>query len=165
LFYGNDVDSLNKKFTRISRLSGLERLTAFWLTLNELATGGKFTLLASQGYVPSLNKYNVERINKVFEYVSSHFYETIKLSDIASLVHMTETSFSRFFKQITGEPFIDYLNNTRISHACVLLAGQMDKSISEIMAESGFRSSTHFNRMFLQKKGCTPGYFRKQYRG
>ena len=162
-FNGDDIGFLSKKITRLYRLTGLEKVTAFWLTLNELATGGKFTLLASQGYVPSLNKHHVERINKVFKYVSEHFAEEIKLSEVASLTHLTETSFSRFFKQITGEPFIYYLNTTRISHACVLLAGQMDKSISEIAAESGFSSSTHFNRMFMLRKGCTPGYFRKQY--
>lgn len=52
---------------------------------------------------------------------------------------------------------------TRISHACALLSSRPDKSISDISAESGFNSSTHFNRMFLVKKGCTPGYFRQQY--
>ncbi len=164
-FYGDEIGSLSKKITRISRLSGLEKMTAFWQVLNELATKGKFVSLASQGYVPSLNKHNADRINKVFGYVSDHFGDMIKLSDVASLGHMTETSFSRFFKQITGEPFTDYLNNTRISHACVLLAGRSDRSISEIATESGFRSSTHFNRMFLLKKGCTPSYFRQQYKG
>lgn len=164
-FYGNDIVSLSKKFTRLSRLTGLEKMTAFWLVLNELATWERFTLLTSQDYFPSLNKHNMERINKIFSYVSGHFADVIKLSDVAPLIHMTETSFSRFFKQLTGEPFIEYLNNTRISHACVLLAGEQDKSISEIAAESGFNSSTHFNRMFLHKKGCTPGYFRRQYIG
>ncbi len=164
-FYGNDMVTVSKKITRLCRLTGLEKTTAFWLLLNELATKGKFVSLASEGYVPSLNKHNADRINKVFGYVSDHFGDMIKLSDVASLVHMTETSFSRFFKQITGEPFTEYLNNARISHACVLLAGRSERSISEIALESGFRSSTHFNRMFLQKKGCTPSYFRQQHDG
>jgi transcriptional regulator GlxA family with amidase domain len=137
-------------------------LSSFWQLLGELGKMTDYTLLAGETYSPSLNKYQGERINKVFRFVADHFHENIQLRQVASLVHMTETSFSRFFRAITGETFIDYLNNFRISHACRLLAGNKEKVINQVAAECGYRSSTHFNHMFQLRKKCSPSDFRRR---
>jgi AraC-like DNA-binding protein/mannose-6-phosphate isomerase-like protein (cupin superfamily) len=162
-FSGQKATEIGKKLEKLPKVEGLQKLTRFWLILDELSRVGEYKFLASEGYAPSLNKFNGERINKVFKFVSEHFAEDIKLRQIASLTHMTETSFSRFFKKITGESFMDYLNSYRISKACALLAEKREMSILEIAYKSGFKSSTHFNRMFLNKKCCTPTHFRRQH--
>ncbi|MEI6060730.1 MAG: AraC family transcriptional regulator [Bacteroidota bacterium] len=160
-FHGEQALETRKKLLKLSKSSGLVKLTQFWLILDDLSRSNNYRLLASANYVPSLNKYNVERINSVFSYVTGHFTENISLQKVAGIVHMTQTSFCRFFKMITGETFTEYLNNFRISHACVLLIKQQDRSILQVAYDSGFKSSTHFNRMFLQKKNCTPTGFRR----
>ncbi len=162
-FGGAQVMKTGKKLEALTRSVGLGKLTQFWLILDELSKAGEYRFLASEGYAPTLNTYSGERVNNVFRYVSMHFDQDIKISQLAQLTHMTETSFSRFFKMITGETFMEYVNNIRISRACAMLAEQKEKSISQIAGESGFKSSTHFNRMFLIKKGCTPTHFRRQY--
>jgi AraC-like DNA-binding protein len=162
-FHGAQALETGNKLLKLSKSNGLEKLTRFWLILDDLSKSANYRLLASANYVPSLNKSNVERINIVFTYVSAHFAENIPLQRAADIVHMTQTSFCRFFKMITGETFTEYLNNFRISRACVMLTVQQDKSILQVAFDSGFRSSTHFNRMFFMKKGCSPSVFRKQH--
>jgi AraC-like DNA-binding protein len=162
-FSGQQATKIGIKLEKLPKHKGLQKLTRFWLILDELGRADEYSFLASEGYAPSLNKFNGDRINNVFKFVSYHFAEEIKLRQLANLTHMTETSFSRFFKIITGESFMDYLNSYRISKACVLLAEKKEMSILEIAYKSGFKSSTHFNRMFLDKKGCTPTNFRRQY--
>lgn len=161
-FQGRNADALGMKLSRLSHKKGLAKLGSFWLLLDELSKTADFKLLAGETYSPPLHRYQGERINKVFGFVAAHFHENIQLRQVADLVHMTETSFSRFFSSITGETFIDYLNNYRISHSCRLLAGNKEKEISQVAAECGFRSSTHFNRMFQLKKKCSPSEFRKR---
>jgi AraC-like DNA-binding protein len=162
-FYGQQAEEIGKKLEKLPNSRGLQKLTRFWLILDKLSRTDEYSFLASEGYAPSLNKFNGERINKVFKFVSEHFAEEIKLRQLANLTHMTETSFSRFFKTISGESFMDYLNSYKISKACALLAEKKEMSILEIAYKAGFKSSTHFNRMFLDKKGCTPTNFRRQH--
>jgi len=162
-FYGQPAKEIGKKLEKLPNSRGLEKLTRFWLILDKLSRADEYSFLASEGYTPTLNKFNGERINNVFKFVSEHFAEEIKLRQLANLTHMTETSFSRFFKTISGESFMDYLNSYKISKACALLAEKKEMSILEIAYKAGFKSSTHFNRMFLDKKGCTPTNFRRQH--
>ena len=162
-FHGKQALEVGNKMLKLSKSNGLEKLTRFWLILDDLSKSTNYRLLASGNYIPSLNKYNVERINTVFTYVSGHFAENIPLKKVADIVHMTQTSFCRFFKMITGETFTEYLNNFRVSRACIMLTTQQNRSILQVVFDAGFRSSTHFNRMFHTKKGCSPSGFRKQY--
>jgi AraC-like DNA-binding protein len=164
IFFRHEISNLfEKKLIQLSKNAGLEKLSTFWLILNQLSKTPHYNLIASANYVPSISKYHGERINKVFKYVSVNFAEDIRLAHLAGLTHMTETSFSRFFKMITGETFSEYLNNTRIANAARLLVEKRSISINEVAIESGFKSSTHFNRMFFQKKGCSPSNFRKEH--
>ncbi len=162
-FHGEQALAIGNKMLKLSKSNSLEKLTRFWLILDNLGKSSNYRLLASGNYVSSLNKYNVERINTVFTFVSGHFAENIPLQKVADIAHMTQTSFCRFFKLITGETFTEYLNNFRISRACVMLTAEQDKSILQVAFDSGFRSSTHFNRMFYKQKGCSPSDFRKQH--
>jgi len=161
-FHGKKAEAAGKELLRLSKIHGLAKLSSFWQLLDELGSTADYSLLAGETYSPPLHKYQGERINKVFRFVADHFHENIQLRQVARLVHMTETSFSRFFRAITGETFIDYLNNFRISHACRLLAAGREKDVNQVAAECGYRSSTHFNRMFQLRKKCSPSEFRKR---
>jgi len=164
IFFSPDIAIyMGRKMLRLTKLSGLERLSEFWELLNFLSKTDSYSMIASANYIPLLNQYNGNRINSVFRYVSLHFSEDIRLSQVAELTHMTQTSFSRFFKMITGETFTDYLNSFRISKACSLLSENNALSIQQLAIECGFRSSTHFNRIFLRKKGSSPGRYRQDH--
>jgi AraC-like DNA-binding protein len=129
------------------------------LQLFELFLSKKTTLLASAKYKAMKGNENQQRINKVFLYVEKEFKERVSLKKAASIVHLSESAFCKFFKRASGKTFSDYTNEIRIAHACELLI-ETDKLIRDIAFECGFESVTYFNRVFLKKKKLRPVFYR-----
>jgi len=100
------------------------------------------------------------RINVVFLYIQKHFKKKISLQKAASLIHISESAFCKYFKRVSGKTFSNYVNDVRLSFACQLII-ETDKPIALIAFESGFESITYFNRIFLKKKTITPREMRK----
>ena len=82
------------------------------------------------------------------------------MRDVSSLVDMSDSAFSHFFKKHTNLSYITYLNGLRISRACRELESTA-MSVSEICWDCGFNNKSNFNRLFLQAKGMTPSAYRK----
>ena len=94
---------------------------------------------------PSFAKVDVDsdsrRILKVKDYISNHFTEEIRLADLADLVGMSATSFSRFFKLRTSKTLSDYVVEMRLGVAARKLVDTTD-SISEICRVSSASDSS-----------------------
>ena len=101
------------------------------------------------------------RINEVFIYIQNYFKQKIPLQKAASLIHLSESAFCKYFKRVSGKTFSDYVNDVRLSYACQLLI-ETDKPIARIAYESGFGSISYFNRVFRKKKSITPNTLRKK---
>lgn len=140
---------------------GVEKITSLLTILDGLTTQRK-SRLASPYYTGVKGKENENRLNKVCRYLQKHAGEKLTVGSAASLIHLSDSAFCKFFKRATGKTFSDYLNDVRIGLACQQLA-ESDKSIAGIAYECGFESLTYFNRVFLRKKGVTPRVFRKDY--
>ena len=104
-----------------------------------------------------------ESLGRVMDYLSRHYSEVIRLSEVAEMVNMSESSFCRFFKQHTSKSFIDFLTDIRLGAASRALIDS-SLSIAEIGYECGFNNLSNFNRIFKKKKGVTPSEFRDNYR-
>ncbi|MEO1261178.1 MAG: AraC family transcriptional regulator [Bacteroidota bacterium] len=141
------------------QMKGLSKLTSLWHILDSLGRTRNFRQLASPIYRPMLGVDAENRIDRACQYIHDHFTRKIPLNEMSNLVGMTETSFCRFFKKMTGKSFTDYVNDLRISRARKLLA-ETEANISEIAFASGFESMTHFNRIFLKKNGMPPREYR-----
>ncbi len=91
----------------------------------------------------------------------------LKVADLARLLDSAEHKVSRAITQVLGERnFNQLVNRYRIAHACRLLqAEEVDRSVLEISAESGFASLGPFNRAFKTAMGCTPSAYRTACRG
>lgn len=104
-----------------------------------------------------------ESLGRVMDYLSRHYSEVIRLSEVAEMVNMSEPSFCRFFKQHTSKSFIDFLTDIRLGAASRALIDS-SLSIAEIGYDCGFNNLSNFNRIFKKKKGVTPSEFRDNYR-
>ena len=104
-----------------------------------------------------------ESLGRVMDYLSRHYSEVIRLSEVAEMVNMSESSFCRFFKQHTSKSFIDFLTDIRLGAASRALIDS-SLSIAEIGYDWGFNNLSNFNRIFKKKKGVTPSEFRDNYR-
>lgn len=150
--------------TTLLELEGLEKLLQLWKILDCLAKAQDIQYLASEIYAPVLGRENEQRIDAALLYIHEHFLDTITLEQMSKVTNMTATSFCRFFKKMTNKSLSEYVNNLRIGRACHLLT-ETNFSISEAAFKAGFNSTTHFNRMFLRKKGISPRVYRMAHRG
>ncbi len=94
-------------------------------------------------------------------YVFSNHAGSVKMSEAAALVGMSEPTFSKYFKRATGQNFSDLVRKLRLAHARRLLE-HSDNAISDICYEVGFSNLSNFNRHFLNDTGETPRHYRQR---
>lgn len=100
------------------------------------------------------------KLSSVLNFVESNYGDNITVELVSNMLGLNYYYFSRRFKAATGKPFIQYLNFVRISVAEKLLL-TTDKSITEIISDTGFSSLSYFNRTFKKLKLCNPTDYRK----
>lgn len=121
------------------------------------------TVSTNSAYSNVMSKKLSQRMERVSKHIQANYQRAITLNEIADIASMTEQSFSRWFRQTSGLTFIDYLMQLRTTVASHLLVNT-SKPMTEVATESGFNSSSSFNRAFLKIKGCSPREFRKRKR-
>lgn len=104
----------------------------------------------------------IERIYPAMQYISSHYFTTVDIEELAGLCHCSLSTFRRIFKRSLGCLPLEYVNNVRLKAAAAMLAAT-DNSILEIALHSGFPTLSNFNRQFKIKFKCTPGQYRQNH--
>ncbi len=99
-------------------------------------------------------------VQSCITYLQEHFAEQVTLEHLGTLTGYVPLHVLRIFKTETGETPHDYLCNIRMTHARTLLLNT-DDTVSEVAVKCGFQSPSHFQTLFKQKFGITPGKFRK----
>ncbi len=102
-----------------------------------------------------------ELIYKTIIYVNEHYNEDISAEGCSKMCGLSFSYFSRKFKLLARKSFRDYLNFTRINHAERMLLST-DKTASEIAAECGFNSLSHFTVTYKKLKNMTPTQTRQK---
>lgn len=120
------------------------------------------TLSLSAGHRPE-NERDATRAGKLMRHIHDHAADKLSQREVASLVGMSPGAFSRFFTRHFGKPFVAYVAEVRVGHACRLLL-EDDMNISEVAYQVGFNNLANFNRHFLRLKGATPSAFRRMAR-
>lgn len=98
--------------------------------------------------------------NELLRYIDTHYPEKLTAETLANQCGYTKEHFSRKFKQYTGMNFCAYLNALRLNRAKELLMTS-EKTVDEIIDESGFTSRGEFFGKFRQKFGESPLQFKK----
>lgn len=160
-FLNQDPSYLIKTFQAVRDCHGLQRVITALPLLSQLANSHDYRLLSTVQIDLKSNESLQRKINTVVDYVSQNYNQDICLSDAASLIGMSDSHFSRYFKKATGNRFIEFVNRVRISRACSLLS-ETDQQIANICFQVGFNSLANFNRRFHELKGVTPRDFRSQ---
>lgn len=116
-----------------------------------------------------LSRYALERISVSVEkktsifpalrYIEAHYMDDFKMGDLAAICMMSTSYFRRVFTETMGSGPLEYLNQTRIIHACVLLR-MTDLSILDICELVGFGSLSSFYRHFSSTMGQAPTAWR-----
>jgi AraC-like DNA-binding protein len=152
---------IGKKMEKLVKKKGFEVVMGLMEILFLLSKSKDLRYINDNSYV-SVNEDNKsDRLAEVFQYVKSNYKEEISLDEIAKIANLTPTSFCRMFKAKTKKPFVEYLNEIRVSNACKYLI-ETDLGISEIAYECGYKTASNFNKLFKKLTGTTPKEYRKK---
>lgn len=99
-------------------------------------------------------------IEQAIRYIHSNIGQDISLNQLADIARLSPYYFSHRFKEQTGFAPLEYVINTRLDRAKVLLA-RTSKSVSEIAYEVGYSSSGSLINIFVKKNGISPSQYRK----
>lgn len=83
-------------------------------------------------------------------------YEFYTFTDAADFMGMSQAYFSRFFHNVSGMTFSQYLNFVRIDNAVRMLRENKTRSVTEIADRCGFSTIRNFNRTFKELTGYSP---------
>ncbi|MDR0709778.1 MAG: AraC family transcriptional regulator [Spirochaetaceae bacterium] len=100
--------------------------------------------------------------SEILDYIHENFRRVqFSLQDMADHFALSVTYLSHFFKQETGENFIDYVSALRLETVKKELVGT-DKQIKEIVYDVGYIDVASFIRKFKAQEGITPGQYRER---
>lgn len=142
--------------------SGFHRFQTFWEIIYLLATSKDYRPLATSTFANSIDPESDRRIRRIKNYITEHHAEELRLEQLASMIGMAPTAFSRFFKNHTKRTLQNFIIDTRIGHAVRCLV-DTNMTASEICYSCGFNNLSNFNRLFKKRKGMTPTEFRERY--
>lgn len=101
-----------------------------------------------------------ERFQDVIHYIQEHYDSELRLSELAEILAVSESQFSRLFHHAFGMTAFQYILRLRVQRACELLQNSQEK-IASVAMDCGFGNISHFNRVFLQWVHCTPREYRE----
>lgn len=87
----------------------------------------------------------------------------INVDILAQQLNLHPKKLSQVINRSFNKNFFDFINDHRIDFARKRLVEQPEKTVLEILYESGFNSKSSFNTAFRKQTGMTPSAYRKKY--
>jgi AraC-like DNA-binding protein len=101
--------------------------------------------------------------DRISAYLQQNYADPdLSLTKVAGVFNLSPTYLSGFFKEQTGENFLNYVNTLRIEAAKKLLVEQ-SISLQEIAAQVGYSNNVVLIRNFKKVAGMTPGEYREKH--
>nr|WP_269435768.1 helix-turn-helix domain-containing protein [Gracilibacillus suaedae] len=97
-------------------------------------------------------------VERVKEHVHHYYDEEIALAEIADMLYVNRNYLSQLFKKVTGETFVNYLNQYRIAKAKELLR-EKRYMVYEVSEMVGYQNSTYFSQVFKAITGVSPSEY------
>ncbi|WP_318010941.1 helix-turn-helix transcriptional regulator [Clostridium estertheticum] len=93
--------------------------------------------------------------------IQKNIFNVIMISDLADIMHLSESYFAKLFKEKTGISPHEYIlrNKIEISKDLIL---KNDYSVTYIAHMFGFSSSQYFSTVFKRFTGISPNIFRNE---
>lgn len=93
------------------------------------------------------------------KYIKENYKRDLSAGDVAGILGYSDVYFSKIFKQLFDDTFINYLTNLRIEKAKVLLK-DVSFNIKEVGASVGYTDSNYFTKVFKRAVGMSPSEYR-----
>ncbi|MCM3412710.1 response regulator transcription factor [Metabacillus litoralis] len=93
------------------------------------------------------------------KYVEVHLEKKITLDEVANVLYLNPSYFSRLFKKEVGETFVEYVTKAKMTRAKELLEQTTD-SVGKICERLGYDNQSYFIKVFKNYVGITPIEYR-----
>ena len=103
------------------------------------------------------NYSNVQKVNKIINYMTDNYQKNITLQDLADYANISSSYLGTIFKMVTGKSTIDYLIEIRINKAKSMLKEGF--TVSETAKLAGFNDIYYFSRAFKKYEGISPSKY------
>jgi AraC-like DNA-binding protein/ligand-binding sensor protein len=123
-------------------------------------------LAMGNAYIDMLTQPNLDEneavIKKAVSYIQERYAApSLSIEEVAGVVYISPTHLSRMFKQQTGCSILEYIRNTRLEQAKLLLR-HSNKTASQVAKCVGYNDRTYFCKVFKQITGISPNEYRRK---
>lgn len=122
------------------------------------------SLLASFFYIEAFRSVKgfqgTNPVDKAILYMQQSIDKMLTVRDLADHVDLSESHFSKVFRNKTGSSPLDYFISLKMQEAIRLLSNQSLK-IKEVAYKLGYNDPYYFTRIFTKQIGSSPGSFVK----
>lgn len=161
-FYGHNKLLVTEMMKELLYMDGVRSLIQLLQILDILSTTKEYHYVSSRHYSDSINEHETNRLNKVYEYIIKNYRNKIPLKKMADILHMTPTSFSRYFSMKNNKTYSRFIAEIRVKHACELLT-ETDMSVAEICYDCGFNTLSNFNKQFKDIMRKKPTDYKREF--
>ena len=96
------------------------------------------------------------------DYIDRNYKKDISAKDVAGILGYSDVYFSKVFKQLFDDNFINYLTKIRIDRAKLLLK-DVSFNIKEVGKSVGYADSNYFTKVFKRSIGISPSEYRSKH--
>jgi len=97
----------------------------------------------------------------VLQFIGMHFADPeLNMATVTARIGADRKRINEILKTELGLTLTGYVNTLRLTEAARLLKDRHGTPIADIAYSVGFTSISHFNKLFKEEYGCTPGVFR-----
>lgn len=108
----------------------------------------------------NMSKIANSNFQKVLRFIQKNLDHEISVRQLADMSFSSKDHFTRVFKSINGMPPSEYIIRKRLEKAKLLLL-TTNCPLTEIIQQTGFKSTPYFCRMFKKYSGFTAEEFRR----
>ncbi|WP_260259105.1 AraC family transcriptional regulator [Vibrio intestinalis] len=148
--------TMTQHYFTVFEKQGVERLLAILSLFIELLKQQPVRL-ASDNYLLC------DKSNQVMNFIMLNAADDLSLSQVAYQLNMSTSTLNRTLKKSLGMSYVEFVNHTRINLACDSLR-EGSETITQVALNSGFKSSSQFNKVFKQTLKISPREYRESYR-
>jgi AraC family transcriptional regulator len=99
---------------------------------------------------------------RVVAYIESNINLSFRVADLAGIVQLSVSHFSRAFRESFGQPPLAYVKVRRVRRAQVIMQNTREP-LSQVALDCGMCDQAHFTRVFRKIVGISPNLWRRQF--
>jgi len=118
----------------------------------------------NRAFSPTMRTSRFRSLEPTLAFLYENLGRPVSLAEMASHAELSESHFSRIFKEQTGHSPVDYFIYLKMQHACSMLT-LTQLTIKEIGEALGYHDAYYFSRLFRKFIGVSPREYRRSAKG